>query len=250
MVLLCRDADRCERARDEVRRASDADDVSAIPVDLASIPSVRAAAAEVAHRHAAVHVLVNNAGVNLTRHAVSAAGVEMTFATNHLGPFLLTNLLLPLLRRGAPSRVVTVTSTFERLGRLDLRDADELRRGSGLFAYARSKLANVLFTYELAERLAETGVTANCVHPGLVATDLMRDWPRALRRLWEPFLLTPKQGAAPVVWAATAPELEGTTGRYFARMRETRSSGRSRDPELRKRLWRASEELVGLARST
>jgi NAD(P)-dependent dehydrogenase (short-subunit alcohol dehydrogenase family) len=250
VVLMCRDAQRCARAADIVRSEGGGANVSTVALDLASLASVRAAAAELCRRFPAVHVLVNNAGVNLGRRAVSVEGFEMTLAVNHLGPFLLTNLLLPLLEAGAPSRIVTVTSAFERFGRMDASmGVDEIRSGrhySAFGAYTRSKLANVLFTYELAERLRGTGVTANCVHPGLVATDLMRDWPLWLRRLWEPFLLTPEAGARAVVWAATAPELDRVTGRYFARTREARSSRRSRDVELRHRVWRVSEELVGL----
>src|ERR671935_479990 len=165
VVLLCRDAERCARAREEVRRESGNDKVTTVALDLASLASVREAAAEVARRFAAVHVLVNNAGVNRVRRAVSADGFEMTFAVNHLGPFLLTNLLVPLLRAGAPARVVTVTSRFERWGRIHFDDLQLARRYGATRAYTQSKLANVLFTYELAERLRGSGVTANCVHP-------------------------------------------------------------------------------------
>jgi NAD(P)-dependent dehydrogenase (short-subunit alcohol dehydrogenase family) len=245
VVMLCRDPERGERAQDDVRRESGNPDVSLVVCDLASLASVRAAATVVAARHPAVHVLVNNAGVNVARRAESADGVELTFAVNHLGPFLLTNLLVPLLEAGAPSRVVNVTSTFERFGRIRFDDLQSARRYGAVRAYNQSKLATVLFTYELAERLAGTGVTANCVHPGLVATDLMRDWPRWLRALYEPFLLTPEHGARAVIHVATAPELEGVTGKYFHRARETRSSRRSYDVEARRRLWRVSEELTG-----
>jgi NAD(P)-dependent dehydrogenase (short-subunit alcohol dehydrogenase family) len=254
VVMLCRDGLRCEWARDEVARLSGSAHVSTVTCDLASLASVRAAAAEITRRYpTGVHVLVNNAGVNRTRRAVSADGFEMTLAVNHLGPFLLTNLLLPTLRAGALARVVTVTSRFERLGRVHFDDL-QLEQGYGaLRAYAQSKLANILFTYELAARLAGTGVTANCAHPGLVATDLMREWPRWMRRLWTPFLRTPDEAARTIAWLASAPGLEGVTGRYFepgrrggARPREARSSRRSYDAEARRRLWRVTEALTGL----
>ena len=214
--------------------------------DLTSLASVRAAAAEVARRHPAIHVLVNNAGVNRARRGVSRDGFEMTFAVNHLGPFLLTNLLLPPLRAGAPSRIVTVTSWFERWALGAPREPRGGRRYVALDAYTRSKLANVLFTYHLAERLRGTGVTANCVHPGLVATDLMRDWPRWMRRLWERFLLTPEAGARPVIRLASDPGLADVTGVYFDRDRPARSSRRSYDVAARERLWRESAALTGV----
>ncbi len=247
VVLLARDPERGLRACEDVRRESGNPNVSLVVVDLGSFASIRAAAAEIARRHAAVHVLVNNAGVNLTRRAVSADGIEMTFAVNHLAPFLLTNLLLPLLRAGAPSRIINVTSKFERAGRIDFDDLQATRRYSAFRAYAQSKLANVLFTYELAERLRGTGVTVNCLHPGLVATDLMRDYPRWLRALWERFLLTLEEGASTAVYLASSPAVSGVTGRYFERGgRERRTSRRSYDGATRERLWRVSAELTGI----
>lgn len=255
VVMLARDARLGADARDEVARESGNPRVSLVVADLASLDSVRAAAAAVAARHPAVHVLVNNAGVNLTRRAVSADGIEMTLAVNHLAPFVLTNALLPQLRRGAEddgARVVTVTSEFERFGRVAFGDLQHgARRYVGLLAYTQSKLANVLFTYELAARLAGTGVTANCVYPGLVATDLMRHWPlfrpRWLRALWSTVLLTPEQGARASLHAASAPALAGVTGCCFDRRgRPVRTSRQSYDVAARERLWRASEELTGL----
>lgn len=255
VVLLARDARLGAAACDDVRRESGNPLVSLVGIDLASFASVRAAAAEIASRHPALHVLVNNAGVNLARRTTSADGVETTLAVNHLGPFLLTNALLPLLRRGAgegggDARVVTVTSEFERFGRIAFDDLQGARRYVGLLAYTQSKLANVLFTYELAARLAGTGVTANCVYPGLVATDLMRDrlwWsPRWLRALWGRVLLSPEEGARASVYAASAPALAGVTGKCFDRRgRAVRTSRRSYDVTAQKRLWRASEVLTG-----
>jgi NAD(P)-dependent dehydrogenase (short-subunit alcohol dehydrogenase family) len=178
----------------------------------------------------------------------------MTFAVNHVGPFLLTNLLLPQLRAGAPSRVVTVTSWFERFGRIDFDDIRGMRaRYRALRAYYRSKLANVLFTYELAARLAGTGVTANCVDPGLVATDLLRDrawWrPAWLKPLWRAVLLSPERAAQTVIRVTSAPELSGVTGRCFAAGgRQKRTSRRSRDAAAGKRLWAESAELTGMNR--
>ena len=254
VVMLARDARLAAAAREAVARESGNERVSVVPADLASFSSIRAAAGEVAARFEAVHVLVNNAGVNLARRQVSANGVELTLAVNHLAPFLLTHELLPLLRRGAAdggARVVTVTSEFERFGRVAFGNLQGERRYVGLLAYTQSKLANVLFTYELAARLAGTGVTANCVYPGLVATDLMRDrllfrapW---LRALWGRVLLSPEAGAQASVYAASTPEVRGVTGRCFDRRgREVRTSRRSYEAAARERLWRVSEELTGV----
>jgi NAD(P)-dependent dehydrogenase (short-subunit alcohol dehydrogenase family) len=245
VVMLCRDSERCRHAADDVQRATGRGDVAVLECDLASLAAVRRTAAALARRHPALHVLVNNAGVSLSRRATSADGFEMTFAVNHLGPFLLTDLLLPTLRAGAPARVINVASAVERLGRIHFDDLQLARRYGALRAYAQSKLANVLFTYELADRLAGTNVTVNCVHPGLVATDLLRDWPRWMRRLWEPFLRTPDEAARALVWLAAASELDGVTGRYFDGMRVARSSARSYDRAARSRLWQLSAELVG-----
>jgi NAD(P)-dependent dehydrogenase (short-subunit alcohol dehydrogenase family) len=252
VVMLGRDASRVATARDDVRRASGDPNVSYLTVDLGSLASVRHAVGEIARRFSAIHVLVNNAGVNLGRRATSADGFEMTFAVNHLGPFLLTNLLLPLLRAGAPSRVINVTSWFERFGRIDFDDRDAAHtRYRPLAAYYQSKLANALFTYELAERLSGTGITVNCVDPGLVATDLLRDrvwWnPRWLQPFWRALLLSPERGAAAAIYAASAPELASVTGQCFGVTgHSTRTSRRSRDPVLRKKLWETSAALVGL----
>jgi NAD(P)-dependent dehydrogenase (short-subunit alcohol dehydrogenase family) len=250
VVLLGRDAKSLAGAVEELRRESGNHALSHLVVDLGSLDSVRHAAGEVAQRFTAIQVLVNNAGVNVARRVTSPDGYEMTFAVNHLGPFLLTNLLLPLLRAGAPSRIVNVTSWFERLGRIDFDDLHARhKRYTALGAYYQSKLANVLFTYELAARLAGTGVTANCADPGLVATSLLRDrlwWrPPWLQWLWRTLLSSPERGARAAIYAASAPAVAGVTGRCFGtRENETRTSSRSHDVVMRARLWQISLELT------
>jgi len=245
VLMLCRDAARGERALGTVRRDSGNDDVKLVVADLASLVSIRRAAAEIAEQHAVLHALVNNAGVNVARRRESVDGFELTFAVNHLAPFLLTNLLLPLLEAGAPARIVNVTSSFERLGRIHFDNLQLLRGYTATRAYTQSKLANVLHAYEIAERLRGTGVTANCVHPGLVATDLMRDLPGWLRSLWGKLLLTPEKGARGIIHLAAAPDLEAVSGQYFSRMKEARSSHRSHDVALRKQLWEISAQMTG-----
>ena len=255
VVMLARDERLLGAARDDVERETGNPRVSIAVADLASFADIRRAAADIALRHPAAHVLVHNAGVNPARRCVSADGIELTLAVNHLAPFLLTHELLPALRHGAAdggARIVTVTSVFERFGRIAFGDLQGARRHIGLLAYTQSKLANLLFTYELAARLAGTGITANCVDPGLVATDLMRDHGlfrhRWLRAVWSRVLHTPDEGARATVYAASAVELQDVTGQCFDRRgRRIRTSRRSHDRATQERLWQLSAELTGVA---
>jgi retinol dehydrogenase-14 len=252
VVILARHPSELDAVAAELR-ASTGNDVTVLPADLASLASVRQAADRFLAGHNRLHVLVNNAGVLLNHRSVTADGFETTFAVNHLGPFLLTNLLLERLKHSAPSRVVNVTSTASRRGRIDFDDLQGDRRFSGSRAYSQSKLANVLFTYELARRLEGTGVTVNCVHPGVVrSTALGRGerFPLPVRVAWpllRPFMKSPQQGARTSVYAATSPDLEGVSGRFFANSHEARTSKASYDQALAERLWTVSAHLVGLA---
>jgi NAD(P)-dependent dehydrogenase (short-subunit alcohol dehydrogenase family) len=253
VVLLGRDERLIAAARDDVAERSLNPDVSTLVADLASFDAIRSGARELAARHPALHVLVHNAGVNPTHRKLSADGIDLTLAVNHLAPFLLTHELLPMLRRGATeqgARIVTVVSMFERFGRIVFDDLQGERRWIGPLAYTQSKLANVLFTYELAERLFGSGITANCVDPGLVATDLMREHvlfrPRWLKAVWGRVLSSPERGARSAVFAASAPELEKVTARCFDRRgRPMRTSRQSQNPTSRERLWKLSAELTG-----
>jgi NAD(P)-dependent dehydrogenase (short-subunit alcohol dehydrogenase family) len=253
VVLLGRDERLLAAARDDVSERSLNANVSTLVADLASFDAIRRGAGELATRHPALHVLVHNAGVNPTRRKLSADGIDLTLAVNHLAPFLLTHELLPMLRRGARekgARIVTVISMFERFGRIALRDLQGERSWIGPLAYTQSKLANVLFTYELASRLGGTGITANCVDPGLVATDLMREHvlfrPRWLKAVWGRVLSTPERGARSAIYAASAPELRTVTAQCFDRRgRPMRTSRQSRNVATRERLWKVSADLTG-----
>jgi len=218
--------------------------VDVVLADFASLQAVREAAAEIGRRYAAVHVLVNNAGIASKPRLLSKDGFELTFAVNHLAPFLFTRELLPLLRAGEPSRIVTVASVAQRHGRIDFDDLQSEKNYRGFLAYGKSKLANVLFTYELASRLPGSGVTANCLHPGAVATDMLRQLPWLLYAVISPFLLTPEQGAATPVFLASSPQVEGVSGGYYVKSKAARSSPRSYDVDARKRLWEVSEAIV------
>jgi len=224
--------------------------IDVLLADLSSQASVRRAAEEYQRGHDRLHVLVNNAGGYWATRHVTVDGLELTFALNHLAYFLLTNLLLDLLRASAPARIVNVTSGAQALGDIHLDDLQFQRHYRGRPAYNQSKLANVLFTYELARRLEGTGVTVNCVHPGVVRSNFGRDdlepVMRLLTPLVRPFMRSPERGADTSVWLASSPEVEGVTGRYFTRRQEKRSSRRSYDTQLAGRLWWVSEELTGL----
>jgi NAD(P)-dependent dehydrogenase (short-subunit alcohol dehydrogenase family) len=256
VILVGRSASRGERARAEVGARSGNPRVDLLLADLSVQAEVRRLAAEVLERAPRLDVLVNNAGVmNLSR-TLTADGLEATFAVNHLAYFLLSNLLLPRLAASAPARIVNVASDAHRFGKLDLGDLQSERAYGGLpvvgamRVYAMTKLANLLFTDELARRTRGSGVTVNAVHPGFVASRLGSNngaVARAVIFLLRPFALSPAQGAETSIHVASAPELEGVTGRYFARSREAEPSGAARDRTLAGKLWDASARLTGLA---
>jgi NAD(P)-dependent dehydrogenase (short-subunit alcohol dehydrogenase family) len=246
--IVARDRRRGEETLDELRRAGGAAPALFV-ADLSSQAEVRRLAEEVKARTDRLDVLLNNAGAIFLERRLSPEGIELTFALNHLGYFLLTALLLPLLRAAGPSRVVNVSSEAHRRARIDFDDLQGAGRYSGWRAYGQSKLANVLFTRELARRLEGTGVTANALHPGVVATGFGRNNPGlrgAVFALAAPLLLSPERGARTSVHVATSPDLAGVTGRYFAGSRERSPSAEARDDAVARRLWETSERMTGL----
>jgi retinol dehydrogenase 14 len=249
LAITGRDRGRAEDAAREIRTTGGGQ-LDVFVADLSSQSEVRRLADEVLQRLPRIHVLVNNVGGYWNTRHVTADKLERTFALNHLAPFLLTNLLLERLKQSAPSRVVTVASHAQAMGRIDFDDLQEERSYSGARAYNQSKLANVLFTYELARRMRATSVTANALHPGVVRTSFGAGDPALVQRLFIPFLLhfmkSPAQGAATSIYLASAPDLEQVTGRYFANSKPTRSSKRSYDEAAATRLWQVSARLVGL----
>jgi NAD(P)-dependent dehydrogenase (short-subunit alcohol dehydrogenase family) len=243
VVLACRDLGKGEAARADLGAL--ADRVAVRALDLADLASIRAFADRFLAERPRLDLLVNNAGVWTTRRQTTKDGFELTFGTNHLGPFMLTQLLLPLMKSSAPARIVNVSSALHYRGRIDWEDLEFTRRSfSGPTAYNQSKLANVLFTNALARRLEGTKVTVNAVRPGVVATELARDYPRLLVKLFHLFLLTPAEGAKTSLHVASAPELEGVTGRYFEKSREKTAARAARDEAAQERLWALSERLL------
>ncbi len=244
VVLICRDHAGGSAVVEEIgRRGGNA---VLLIADLASQRQVREVAAAFLKRFDRLDVLINNAGVaGWSTRFETEDGLERTFAVNHLAPFLMTNLLLDTLKASAPSRVVTVSSAAHRNYTIDLDDLQGERRYSGFGAYSRSKLANILFTHELSRRLEGTGVTANCLHPGVVATGIFRNVPAWLRVIFTSRLvMSPERGADTTIYLATAPELAEVSGQYFVKRKPVRPSRASRDAETARRLWWASEVLT------
>jgi NAD(P)-dependent dehydrogenase (short-subunit alcohol dehydrogenase family) len=247
VVMACRDRDRGEAALREIKSGSGSDSVELMLVDLASQESIRQFAADYKRAHDQLHVLVNNAAVNRWTFSKTVDGLETNFAVNHFGPFLLTNLLLDVLKASAPARIINLTSSAQ-----SAIDFDDLM-GEAHFdrwqAYSRSKMANVLFTYELARRLSGSGVTANCAHPGVVRTNLGRDVGPVFKifvAVMKPFMKSPEKGAQTPIYLASSPEVEGVSGKYFVNKKEAVSSAQSYDEAAARRLWQISEELTGI----
>jgi retinol dehydrogenase-14 len=248
VVLICRRAEEGERvARELATAGAPAPDV--VGADLSSQASIRKAAREIQARHPIVHVLINNAGIISRRRELTVDRLEMQFAVNHLGYFLLTNLLLPQLRAGAPSRIVNVTSGAHSHARLNFADLQSERGYEPNQVYSRTKLANILFTYELARRLQGTGITVNCLNPGVVATRMLADYMGRPARngVDSTFGASPAEGAETSIYLAASPDIEGVTGKYFVRKEPVSSSRESYDAAAARRLWEISERLTGLS---
>jgi NAD(P)-dependent dehydrogenase (short-subunit alcohol dehydrogenase family) len=248
LVMLCRDLAAARALREELAQAAPRSPVHVVECDLASLTSVRAAAEAVRRQFGSIGLLINNAGITSTRRRRSADGFELTFATNHLGPFLLTELLRPQLTSSA--RIVIVASrAHQRAARLDLSSvADPRARYRGIAAYAQSKLANILYSFALARRLAGTSITVNCLHPGVVATNLLPWWIRLVKPLLSPVIFDAERGARTTLYLALSEEVQGVSGKYFDEHQQPVSPAPlANDTELQEHLWNASARWVGLA---
>jgi NAD(P)-dependent dehydrogenase (short-subunit alcohol dehydrogenase family) len=247
--IVGRDLQRARSAAADITAATGNPAIDPYAADLSSQPEVHRLAGELLAAYPKLHVLVNNVGGFWASRHVTVDGLERTFAVNHLAPFLLTELLLGRLKASAPARIVTVSSGAHATGRIDFDDLQGERAYSGPRAYNQSKLANVLFTYELARRLQGSGVTATVLHPGVVRTAFgVEDpapWHRVLLPLARRFMRTPARGAATPIYLASSPDVEGVTGRYFANRKPRSSSEASYDTAAAAQLWRTSEQLVG-----
>ncbi|HVR95735.1 MAG TPA: SDR family oxidoreductase [Thermoanaerobaculia bacterium] len=250
VTMVGRDRRKTEAAVAEVKARSGSGEVSFLLCDFSSQAEIRRLAQDVLAGHGRLDVLVNNAGAVNKERRLTVDGIETTFAVNHLGYFLLTNLLADLLVRSAPARVVSVASEAHRNATLDFDDIGFERGYRIMRSYGRSKLANILFSNELARRLAGTGVTSNSLHPGVVATNIWSGAPGWIKPVFQllsrPFFLKPEEGASPIVHLAASPEVDGVTGQYFLRHKPVPPAPLAQDEALAKRLWTVSAGMVGL----
>src|SRR5580658_1332082 len=246
VVMLCRNVTAATALAQELRQAVPDGQVDAVPCDLADLASVRAAAAAVLTRYPRIDRLINNAGIVSTRHRFSVDGHELTFATNHLGPFLLTRLLLPALAPAA--RIINVASKVHYQGRMDLDTVDDRNaRYSSIAAYSRSKLANVMDTFLLDRQLAGSGVHVNCLHPGVVATNLLPGWLNLIRPLFKRLILTAERGARTTLYLALDERAAGLHGEYLDENQQVQvAAAAARDRSLQELLWARSARWTGL----
>jgi NAD(P)-dependent dehydrogenase (short-subunit alcohol dehydrogenase family) len=243
LVILARSPTRGEATR-RALEASGGGKVELLAADLASLRSVRQAAEAFKAQHSQLSLLVNSAAVYQPERELTEDGLEKMFATNHLGPFLLTNLLLPLLQAGAPGRILNLTAPSTV--RLDFDDLQGSQRFRSLSAFGATKMANLLFTFALARRLTGSGVTANAIHPGVVKTGLMSRAPAPLRWLTGLTGAPPERAAEAIVQVATGPEFAGQTGCFFHQAKEIQASPYAYDEAVQERLWAESARLAGL----
>jgi retinol dehydrogenase-12 len=249
LFLMYRDKVRADETVAEIRNKTGNENVHLLHADLGSQSQIRGAAAEFLTTGKPLHVLVNNAGLGNTKRMMSEDGIEMVFAVNHLAYFLLTMLLLDRIKQSAPARIVNVASEAHRFGTIDFDDLGGERHYRTFGAYGQSKLANILFSYELARRLAGTGVTVNCLHPGGIASGLWTNNGRLaqfIMKAGRPFLKTPEQGAQTTIYLASSVKVEGVTGKYFANCKEKASNKESYDENIARRLWDVSERMTGV----
>jgi NAD(P)-dependent dehydrogenase (short-subunit alcohol dehydrogenase family) len=247
VVVVGRSPERGEAALEEIRAQGHNQSVELMLADLSVQSEVRRLAEEFLERHDRLDVLVNNAGLVQSKRTETPDGIETTLAINHLAPFLLTNLLLERLEQSAPSRIITVSSEAQRWGNMDFEDLQSRRKYRGFPVYGKTKLANIMFTYELAERLKGTGVSATCLHPGPVSTNFGQNNSGLMTlffRAAKPFMRSPEQGADTLIWLASAPEVEGDSGKYFSDRKEIEAKKVAYDHAARRKLWKISEDLT------
>jgi len=250
VIMVVRSIERGEKAKKEILSQTTTASIDLMTCDMSSMESIRNFAAEFKQKYTRLDVLINNAGAVFNKREVTAEGFERTLAVNYLGPFLLTNELLPLLKASAPSRIINVSSGLHKSGKIDLNDLQSARNYKGMGVYSNAKLMVIMFTYELARRLEGTGVTVNLLEPGFVATNLGKN-SGSLRsnimfKLVRPMQTNAKKGAETSIYLASSEEIKDTTGKCFAKKQETTTAPTSYDKQLQKALWDKTNELLDL----
>ena len=251
VIMACRNVTKGTKAVQVIRSEIPSASLEVMETDLASFDSIKTFAEAFKATHTACNILINNAGIFVTDHQTTSDGIELQFGVNHLGAFLLTHLMLPLIKASTPARIINVSSIGHYTGKIHFDDLMLEAKYNGLEAYRQSKLANVLFTYELARRLEGSGVTSNCLHPGLIGTSIgsrnNHSWMGWVWRLYKPFMTSAKRGAFTMVKLASDDSLADTTGEYFDDDGEKkRSSELSHDLGISHKLWDVSEQLTGI----
>ena len=243
IVFTYRNRKKGEDTRKEIIEKTKNSDIHSIYCDLASFYSIRKCCNEFIENYGRLDVLINNAGLWNMNERKSSDGIEETFAVNFLAPFFMTELLLDTLKKSSPSRIINVSSALHR-GKINFGDIEMKNEYNGMKAYAQSKLAVILFTRLLAKKLEKDGITVNCLHPGVIATNIIRDRGKAIRFLSRLLFKSPKNGARTSIYLASAPEIENTTGEYFSNKKIVKSSDESKDMETAKKLWKLAEEHI------
>ncbi|KKK43885.1 MAG: Rhamnolipids biosynthesis 3-oxoacyl-[acyl-carrier-protein] reductase [Candidatus Lokiarchaeum sp. GC14_75] len=247
IIMVCRDKERGEKAKKEIIELTNNKNVEVFLCDLSSQEDIRKFVSEFKGKYQTLHVLINNAGVMISKRIISDEGLEMNFAVNHLAPFLLTNLLLDILKKSAPSRIINVSSGLHKRGKIDFEDLQNENKKTALFKmYGDSKLALMLWSYELSRRLEGTNVTINTVHPGVVNSNLGRHQSKFSQGFGKLFFKKPEKGAETSIYLASSPEVEGITGKYFVKKVPRQSSKESYNEEYAKRIWDISAKMTGL----
>ena len=245
MILLVRDSDKSRAAYEEIKAESGSDAIQMHYVELSSMASIREVAGEITKKYAQIDILINNAGVLKRNAELSTDGIEMTYAVNLMAPFLLTRLLLPMVEKSPAGRIINLTSELYKKGKIDFQQVASLEKFDGSKAYADSKLMVVTNTLALAKKLAATKVTVNCVHPGVVGTDVMRDYPRWIAKSLNLFISKPEEGAAPTIFLATSPEVAETTGQYYSKMTQTPVNEIAANRDTANQVWEFCEKITG-----
>jgi len=248
IVMVCRNKERGEHALNDIRRKSNNESVYLMLADLSSQKAIHQLVKDFKEKHQNLHILINNAGVNLSKRILTEDGIETTLAANYLAPFLLCNLLLDPLEAGKPARIVNVSSSVQAKS-IDFDNLNGEKHYSQLKAYAMSKLAVIILTYEFARKFDGNGVTINCLHPGYVRTNMIRNFRKFVKYFFpfiSLFVRSPKRGAKTPIYCASSPDIEGISGKYFKKRKEVKSVKASYDEELAKELWDVSVELTNL----